>query len=647
MPDWRRLQRALAWALVPLSLGALVLHAVLTPEVPFVASERDAPWWMAPMPVSALLEQWGDEGTPVTRFEQSLVLPAVPAQAALELRALRSFVLRVNGEVPPDGRSQGDDWRRWRRVEIAGLLRVGENRVEVDVGNRRGPGLLALRSEGIALEGRWQASLEGVALGPAIPADDTRRNPHALTVETPFEALVEQRNGLLALFVAGVALAGLLHRHAPAGLFAALPGLALALASLAWVWLYVAKVASIPTLVGFDARAHLAYLDFLREHGTLPLATDGWSMYHPPLFYVPAAILQGISDAAAKVLPWIAGLGIVFLTHGLAQRLHSEPKVAWLAVVFAAVLPVNLYSAAYLSNETLHALLAGLALLATVDALLAPASSARQLLAVGAWLGLAALTKFTVLALVPVALFFLGVKLLAVEGASPGRALSRALLPGVAFLAVAGWFYARNVFHFGTPVVGNWALPGADQVWWQQPGFHTAAYWTGFGEALRHPYLSGFASFWDGVYSTFWGDGFIAGRVFPSERHGAWSYPYMSAGYLLALPLTALLALGIVRALRTALGDASAHRRAAFSFLLTASYAVGFAFLSLTVSLPFFAQAKAPYALCLVPVLAVFFAAGSAWVDDALAAPGRVPLRLAFAGLLTTCLGCLFLGFAA
>jgi hypothetical protein len=371
-------------------------------------------------------------------------------------------------------------------------------------------------------------------------------------------------------------------------------------------------------------------------------------MYHPPLFYVLAALLQGVSERAMKVVPWIAGLGLVFLAHSLASRLYrGEPRIALPSVVFAAVLPVNLYSASYFSNESLHALLAGVALLATLDALLAPRSTRVQVLAIGLWLGLAALAKFTVLAIAPVALFFLAAKLWLVERAPPARALARTAAAAAALVAVAGWFYARNQLHFGTPVVGNWALPGADQAWWQQPGFHTLAYYTGFGESLRHPYLAGFASFWDGVYSTFWGDGYIAGRVYPHERHALWSYDFMSAGFLLALPLTALLVFGIACSVAEALSDPDPARRAALSFLLTACYAVGFALLSLTLDLPYFAQAKAPYALCLVPVLSVFFGRGVARVDDWLARPGRLPLRAAFAGGLTTCLGCLFLGFAA
>jgi hypothetical protein len=646
-----RVQRLLAFALVPLSLSALALHCAMTPELPYLRADGRAPWMMAPTEVSASLEQWGALQTPVAHFTQELELEARPERAVVVIRALRAFTLRVNGGVPEGGHSDGADWRRERRVEVAALLRLGVNRFEVEITNRHGPALLSLRIEGLELAAApeaWQTSIDGASKGAAIPADDTRRNANALLVETPFEGLLASRDALLLLFVAGAVSAALLVRGSSGRMRAALPGTALAAAALAWVWLFVAKLAQIPLRIGFDAGAHIAYVEFLRAERVLPVATDGWSMYHPPLFYVLAATLSGLGDGALKVLPWVGGLALVFLAHSLADRLHrGEPRVAVLAVVFAAVLPVNLYSAAYLSNESLHAMLAGLALLATVDALLARDSSVRQALAVGLWLGLAALTKFTVLPLVPVALFFLGVKLVTLERATPRRALLRLAASASVFLAVAGWFYARNQFYFGTPVLGNWALPGADQTWWQQPGFHTLSYYTGFGESLRHPYLSGFTSFWDGIYSTLWGDGYIAGRVFPHDRHGFWSYDFMSAGYLLALPVTALLLFGVARAIVDALRDPDPHRRAALSFLLTACYAVGFAFLALTISLPFFAQAKAPYVLCLVPVLSVFFASGTVRVDDWLAAPGRLPLRLAFAGLLTAALGCFFLGFAA
>src|SRR5262249_25521419 len=96
---------------------------------------------------------------------------------------------------------------------------------------------------------------------------------------------------------------------------------------------------------------------------------------------------------------------------------------------------------------------------------------------------------------------------------SPARARCRARGPAgraVPPAAPAGWFYARNLRLYGTPLVGNWNLPGMR--WWSQPGFHTASYYLGFGESLRLPVLAGFHSLADSLYSSFWGDGWIAGR---------------------------------------------------------------------------------------------------------------------------------------
>lgn len=650
---WGWIQRAGALALIAGSLGVAALYAVASPEVAFLAPSPDAPWIMAPTPVTAGLEQWGRAEPPETVFTRSFDLAEPPTRVRVVVRALRHFSLEVNGQPLSGGPADdGSDWRRAREIDVTSLLRPGANALRVGVTHRHGPALLSLRFEGVEpslrSDASWRVSVDGRALGAAIPATDTRVNPAGLAVETPWEGLTRRWAMLLGLVVLGAVGAGLWQRVGSARLAAWLPAGALVAATLLWIELLASKGLRLPLLVGFDARHHLAYVDFLREQLAVPLATDGWSMFHPPLFYALAALLAPLGENALRVLPWLAGLGCVFVARSLAARLYpGEPRIALLALAFAASLPVNLYSAAYFTNETLHAWLASLALLTTVDALLAPTLTARHAAWAGLWFGLAALTKFTVLALAPVALFFLACKGLAVDGASARRVASRVGVAAGVMLAIAGAYYARNLLHFGTPILGNWGrMPGADHAWWQQPGFHTLAYYTSFGESLTHPYLAGFHSFWDGVYSTFWGDGAIAGRVFPADRHGLWSYDFMSAGFLLGLPATLLLGLGTWQALRSALSDPDPHRRAAFSFLLTACYAIGFSLAFLTLRLPFFAQAKGSYALCLVAPLALFFAMGAARIDDALEGQGLGPLRLAFAGLLTALLGCFFLGFA-
>jgi hypothetical protein len=155
-------------------------------------------------------------------------------------------------------------------------------------------------------------------------------------------------------------------------------------------------------------------------------------------------------------------------------------------------------------------------------------------------------------------------------------------------------------------------------LWWSQPGFHTLNYYLGFGESLRRPVLSGFHSFADAIYASFWGDGWIAGRAsaaFPTE---IWNWDFAAIGYWLAVPATGVLGWGVARSVRLAFAPAEGARRAAWSFLLSLEAAVALAMIALTLELPYFGQAKAPYLLGLVAPLAVDFALGVDACDRAL-----------------------------
>lgn len=642
---------AAAILLVPLALVALRCSSV---EVPLIRQTPGAPWIMAPTQVSAELQQWGDVEPPRVRFVARFAANLPAGGAALEVRALGDARVSLNGEPIAELARAGRRGRAEGRVALGDGLRAAGNELSVEVANTTGPALLSVRSRGLdppLVTGTdWTVETAERRTSAAALADDTRINPLSLAVETPAEALVAKRDPLIALFLAGVLvfLAGerWLRERGPR-VFAWGAPLA---ASAGWLWLYAAKAARIPPAIGFDARHHVLYAENLAATWRLPLATDGWSTYHPPLFHALTAVLMdlGAGPAAWKALPMLAGLGVVWLAWLLARRLRPDaPEIHGLAALFAATLPVNLYSAAYFSNEALHACLASAGLVAACDLLLRERTGGVRAAAVGALFGLAALSKFTVLVAVPVVGFFLAWKLLFVERSGVARALLPLAAFAAAFLLLAGWFYARSQLLYGTPVLGNWDLRGDTQQWWQQPGFHTPAYWLGFGEALVHPYLSGFHSFWDSVYSTVWGDGFIAGRLDPSGRHTFWDYGFMSAGYWVALPAPALLAVGLVRGAAGALGPGVARRRLALGLLLTVVYAVALAFFALTFQLPFFAQAKGPYLLMLATPLALAFAAGfaslEAWLGRRTGRAGR-----AFAcGWLALYAGTLFLSYAA
>jgi len=659
---WGKLQRLGAVALVVLSVGFFALRCGTSSEIPYLSQRGDTRWIMPPQPVSAELQQWGRADAPVTSFRRGLHVATVPDSVVLELLAYRGYTVVLNGEAIPDGRDDGANWRRERSLELAPWLRPGWNEIRIDVANAHGPALIALRITGldepVVSDGSWQVFEDENRLGAAITADDTRRNPGARAVETPFEALAGLRDVLLGLFVA--AAVGFLgaRRFAGGGVPAVLPLAALGTACVAWLTLVARKFVQIPLEIGFDARHHGLYVDFLRTNGSVPVATDGWSVYHPPLFYGIAAILQWLGESVAgaagaavgmKALPFLAGLANVWVALALCRRLFpKETSKQFLATVFAAVLPMNLYSAAYFSNETFHALIAGIALLVAVDLLLASAATSRRVLLLGVLLGLALLTKYTAVLVAAVIAFFVGCKLIAVERIGPAR-LARLLawfaLPP---LLLAGWFYLRNAWLFGDPLIANWGhLPGDTQRWWQQPGFHTAAFYSNFGDSFSRPYLSAFHSYWDSLYSTLWGDGGIAGRVNPTQRHGFWNYDFMSAAYLVAIPASGYALAGALRGVLRALSDDDPGRRAAFSLVTTLCYGVLFGLTYMSLRLPYFAQAKASYGLVVMPVLSLFFADGFAWLDDALARRDlQLPRAIAFGWFAVFTAVC-FLAFAA
>jgi len=258
--------------------------------------------------------------------------------------------------------------------------------------------------------------------------------------------------------------------------------------------------------------------------------------------------------------------------------------------------------------------------------------------------GATVLTKYTGWIVVSVAGFFLVARWLLVERAPALSVARRAGLAALVVLTLAGWFYARNWIHFGKPMAMNTEALG-DVGWWMQPGFHTASYYTSFGEVLRHPFFSGFASFWDGVYSTFWGDGLVAGMVHITTRHPFWNYEAMTLVYWVALPASVLIALGFVLAVRDSAREQDPGRRAALAMISSLVFLFGLALLAITLQVPYYAQAKAFYALGAVVPLSVLAGRGLAAPIEWLAGPDMALPRALYGGWLGLLVGLLVLSF--
>lgn len=215
-----------------------------------------------------------------------------------------------------------------------------------------------------------------------------------------------------------------------------------------------------PPLSGFDGPYHAANVGIVLFEGRLPLPHEGWSTFHPPLYYALCAGVWRLlpDDASPRVVLFclrlvgvLSGLGIGLVVLAIARLLAPRrPNVAIGATAVALFVPMHIGASFLVGNEILAAFLSAAGVLLLLRWQGDP-SATRRAGALGAVLGLAALTKFS--ALVPVAVA--GVMLLARGRATASglRALLPAAVAGTAFVLVAGWYFARNLSLYGEPVV--------------------------------------------------------------------------------------------------------------------------------------------------------------------------------------------------
>jgi hypothetical protein len=642
-----------------LALAALAWIVLRSPDFPLLTASSSGEWITVPIRVDTNAIPVHPDALPIARLARRFALPQA---GPLEIRisALRGYEVWLNGEGVGERAPDEGNWKREDRIEILDGL-ASDNEIRVIARNTNGPALVRLQlgAPGFELssDASWVAIDSRGTLRPALVADDTRSGAVGLGEPTPWQNLVAHRDRLvLFATICGLLSLWLSKRAVPRPKL--LMGAAISLALIFWTAIFAAKSGRIPAYVGYDGPAHLEYVRFLLDNGKLPLPEDGFSMYHPPLFYGIAAAIVALfgggagADAASReaaemmvrVVPVLAGAGQLAVAFALSRRLFpGDALTASLSLLICALLPVNLYMSMYVSNEPLNALLAGCVLLSTTDLLLRDDLPLGRVLGLAALLGLALLTKATSLLLLPLVGLALAFKHLALDRAGISSLAVRIGAGSAALAAVCGWYFVRNLVQLGRPTVGNWNVSYNEVGWFQQPGYHMPSYYFSFGKSLTQPFFAGFHSFWDGLYSTFWGDGLVAGVISLGDRHPLWNYDYMSMTYPLALPATALLLAGIA-----SFGfsrDPNSRRRLALGFLAVTILAYGLAVLVMTLRLPFYAQAKASYALSVVAPTAVAGAYAFARLQRWLAAskqPWLVVLLHAWAGALAIVLGVTF-----
>jgi hypothetical protein len=296
-----------------------------------------------------------------------------------------------------------------------------------------------------------------------------------------------------------------------------------------------------PPTVQYDAEGHSQYIKVLAD-ARIPWGADTKEYFSPPIPYIVPAALIGVAGLtefqAAKVGQFLnvaLSAGLVLYLLALCDAIQPERRSLKLAtLVGLALFPVYFRTFTMVRGEPFVALFAAAAAYhayVVVAAIFAesPAVAKRHTLALGAALGLAAISRQWGLFLVPaVTLFFAAAAI-----AQPPRlkALARSLvLAGAITVVVGSWWYAGLYVRFGTVTAFNRAEAGFH--FRNQPReFYTGS---GSGQLFSDPIRPSFPNqllpiFYSDTWGDYWGFFLVRGT---DKRNGDALRPAELASYV-------------------------------------------------------------------------------------------------------------------
>jgi tetratricopeptide (TPR) repeat protein len=610
--------------------SVLVWIARNDPGINFLTRDSRAAWIVFPVAVNPH-GHWftGLDAT----FRREFVLTERPSIAHLSVRAMRRAEVKINStsvRFPPQR-----NWKNIVSADVAEQLHTGTNVIETRVFNDNGPPTLwlTLTTERLRLRSdeSWEVSLAGSSRRHAALASWAKTpgpgNSMAGGART-FDALKKLWPLWIVLLViasAGAILRRVIFRETET---TRLERVLLFIFAALWSLLFWNNARLLPFNAGFDAKEHLEYISYIQEHRALPLPSEGWEMYQPPLYYLIAAgsltaCKLSTGDSASIYVLRSLGLlfGIVqFVLVFFSLRFLFPARTAFVGLLLAVCLPMQLYLAHYVTNEMLAAALATTTLYLCLRLLRSDTPRASQFAWLGLALGGAMLAKVTCVLLLPILIAAIAGKLAYARAPIAISLRHLGLLLAICF-AVCGWHYTHIWLRFGTPLVGNWDVISGFP-WWQDPGYRTAADYLRFGRSLLNPLFCGFAGFGDGIYSTLWGDGLCGGTA---SVNVAWNQQLMAAGYLWALVPTALILVGVGVAITQFIRKPSSELFLLIGFCTVIPLGLIF----MTLKVPSYAQVKAFYALSALTPLCFFGTLGWETLTHR-----RARLRLALGALL-------------
>jgi len=236
---------------------------------------------------------------------------------------------------------------------------------------------------------------------------------------------------------------------------------------LAAVALRVLLAAYCPVPFGYVFDYYHEGVELFWETGRLPLASDCWQCYHPPLFYLLGLpfyaigrVLTAASDSSDEwgqralcLLPLLAGGTTAFYSIRLVKTLIVSRALTTIGTAIILAFPCLFISSYGPEADVVVAACMTAFMYYLVVWMTSGAAGWRWPVGIGCLAGLAAAAKYSGLIALAVAGFTLGVRVIT----GPSRA--RVIRDGIVVLAVAtaigGWKYVDNERRYGTPLFAN------------------------------------------------------------------------------------------------------------------------------------------------------------------------------------------------
>jgi len=600
-------------------LSILLHEALFNPDVHFLIPSIKAGW--AFHPKQRIMKSYSPKVSEDILFIRKFHLKKIPKDTELTVRAFKEMQIKLNGNrIWP--LSVRTNWKKRHIFNLRPFLRPGENTCIIQVSNPQGIPALLVESPGyLRTRSGWKAALNSApkSFRPVVSPMAYPPKPGLLQEWRSWKWM----KWIVVIWLVGVAMIGLsaFIRHIAEKAIPrsssssshytkwAIPLIVLGLC----FYLNISNTWKFPyDKSAFDIEGHVDYVERMSRSIKPPLPTDGWQMYQPPLYYWITGKIYTIfgdgsnKESALKAVQYFGcfmGLGIVVLVFLLARGVFPDnPFAHWLALGWAAFLPVSLSINPNISNEVFSAALAGVAVYCLWRLMERKSICFWEVAGLGVVTGLALLSKFTTAIIFFSAIFVLGLRALA----SLKRADWIRLLVFIgSCLLICGWFYGRNIVLYKTPFIANWdkdIFP-----FFQTPTYRSLGSYISFGGVFfHHPERARRTNVPDGLYANFWTDNhmnLIKRRNPEYKKASLW----MSITLILAVFPSVSLMLGFFSSLF------SVFRRPAGNgelSLLVISIWLMMSFLLFTMKVPTYSTLKAHYLIGLIPVLAVYLIRG-------------------------------------